>query len=157
VWRIRVRPGHRGKGIPHALLEGAVTYVRSHGPPANSNQSAGRSPSSSSLGFMTRTHSIDPPGRLDARSSAMGAKSLHQRQAERRALCEPTSRSTVEVQERLANSRAGNLDRTGPRTLVRQSWLSGRGLRFGVGVHETTFRVSVRWVTPLGEETASTS
>jgi hypothetical protein len=30
-------------------------------------------------------------------------------------------------------------------------------LRFGVGVHETTFRVNVRWVTPLGEETASTS
>jgi hypothetical protein len=27
---------------------------------------------------------------------------------------------------------------------------------FGVGVHET-FRVNVRWVTPLGEETASTS
>jgi hypothetical protein len=30
-------------------------------------------------------------------------------------------------------------------------------MRFGVGVHETTFRVNVRWVTPLGEETASTS
>lgn len=29
--------------------------------------------------------------------------------------------------------------------------------RFGVGIHETTFRVNVRWVTPLGEETASTS
>src|SRR4051812_13116345 len=29
--------------------------------------------------------------------------------------------------------------------------------RFGVGVHEMTFRVNVRWVTPLGEETASTS
>jgi hypothetical protein len=61
------------------------------------------------------------------------------------------------MQERLANSRAGNLDRTGPETLVRQSWLSGHGLRFGVGVHEATFRVNVRWVTPLGEETASTS
>jgi hypothetical protein len=33
----------------------------------------------------------------------------------------------------------------------------GHDLRFGVGVHETTFRVNVRWVTPLGEETASTS
>jgi hypothetical protein len=33
----------------------------------------------------------------------------------------------------------------------------GHDLRFGVGVHETTFRVKVRWVTPLGEETASTS
>jgi hypothetical protein len=52
---------------------------------------------------------------------------------------------------------AGNLDRTGPRTLVRQSRLCGHDLRFGVGVHETTFRVNVRWVTPLGEETASTS
>ena len=31
------------------------------------------------------------------------------------------------------------------------------GLPFGVDVHETTFRVNVRWVTPLGEETASTS
>jgi hypothetical protein len=29
------------------------------------------------------------------------------------------------------------------------------GLPFDV--HETTFRVNVRWVTPLGEETASTS
>jgi hypothetical protein len=35
--------------------------------------------------------------------------------------------------------------------------LSGHDLRFGVGVHETTFRVNVRWVTPLGAETASTS
>ena len=49
-----------------------------------------------------------------------------------------------------------DLDRTGPRTLVRQSRLPGNDLRFGVGVHET-FRVNVRWVTPLGEETASTS
>jgi hypothetical protein len=32
----------------------------------------------------------------------------------------------------------------------------GHDLRFGVGIHETTFRVNVRWVTPLGEETAST-
>jgi len=37
------------------------------------------------------------------------------------------------------------------------SRLSGHDLRFGVGVHETTFRVNVWWVTPLGEETASTS
>ena len=28
---------------------------------------------------------------------------------------------------------------------------------FGVGIHEATFRVNVRWVTPLGEDTASTS
>jgi hypothetical protein len=33
----------------------------------------------------------------------------------------------------------------------------GHDLRFGVGIHETTFRVNVRCVTPLGEETASTS
>ena len=32
----------------------------------------------------------------------------------------------------------------------------GHDLRLDVGVH-TTFRVNVRWVTPLGEETASTS
>ncbi len=63
----------------------------------------------------------------------------------------------VEMHERLANSHAGNLDRTGPRMLVRQSRLSRDDLRFGVGVHEVTFRVNVRWVTPLGEETASTS
>jgi GNAT superfamily N-acetyltransferase len=34
VWCIRVRPGHRGKGISHALLAGAVDYARSHGAPA---------------------------------------------------------------------------------------------------------------------------
>ncbi|MGH3459166.1 N-acetyltransferase family protein [Aeromicrobium sp.] len=34
VWCVRVRPGHRGKGISHALLEGAVDYVRSQGAPA---------------------------------------------------------------------------------------------------------------------------
>jgi hypothetical protein len=50
-----------------------------------------------------------------------------------------------------------DLDRTGPRTVVRQSRLSGQDLPFGVDVQETTLRVNVRWVTPLGEETASTS
>jgi GNAT superfamily N-acetyltransferase len=34
VWCIRVRPGHRGKGIAHALLDGAVAYARSEGAPA---------------------------------------------------------------------------------------------------------------------------
>ncbi|HJQ87121.1 MAG TPA: GNAT family N-acetyltransferase [Propionibacteriaceae bacterium] len=34
VWCIRVRPGHRGKGIAHALLDGAVEYARSQGAPA---------------------------------------------------------------------------------------------------------------------------
>ena len=34
VWCIRVRPGYRGKGISHALLEGAVGYARSQGAPA---------------------------------------------------------------------------------------------------------------------------
>jgi hypothetical protein len=62
-----------------------------------------------------------------------------------------------QMQERLANSHAGNLDRTGPRTLIRQSRPSGHDLRLVAGVHETTFRVNVRWMTPLGEETASTS
>ncbi len=33
VWCIRVRPGHRGKGISHALLDGAVAYARSRGAP----------------------------------------------------------------------------------------------------------------------------
>jgi GNAT superfamily N-acetyltransferase len=33
VWCIRVRPGHRGKGVSHRLLEGAVAYARSHGAP----------------------------------------------------------------------------------------------------------------------------
>jgi GNAT superfamily N-acetyltransferase len=27
VWCIRVRPGHRGRGISHVLLEGAVAYA----------------------------------------------------------------------------------------------------------------------------------
>ena len=31
VWCIRVRPGHRGKGISHALLAGAVDFARSRG------------------------------------------------------------------------------------------------------------------------------
>ena len=34
VWCLRVRPGHRGRGISHALLEGAVAYARSEGAPA---------------------------------------------------------------------------------------------------------------------------
>jgi GNAT superfamily N-acetyltransferase len=34
VWCIRVRPGHRGKGISHALFDGAVAYARSHRAPA---------------------------------------------------------------------------------------------------------------------------
>ena len=34
VWCIRVRPGHRGKGISHALLGGAVAFAESHGAPA---------------------------------------------------------------------------------------------------------------------------
>jgi GNAT superfamily N-acetyltransferase len=34
VWCIRVRPGHRGKGISPVLLEGAVSYARSLGAPA---------------------------------------------------------------------------------------------------------------------------
>ena len=34
VWCIRVRPGHRGKGISHQLLKGAVDFARSHGAPA---------------------------------------------------------------------------------------------------------------------------
>ncbi|MEQ7011288.1 GNAT family N-acetyltransferase [Actinopolymorpha sp. B17G11] len=34
VWCIRVRPGHRGKGISHALLDGAVAYARSCRAPA---------------------------------------------------------------------------------------------------------------------------
>ena len=34
VWCIRVRPGHRGNGISHALLDGAVEYARSNRAPA---------------------------------------------------------------------------------------------------------------------------
>ncbi|RAX44207.1 GNAT family N-acetyltransferase [Arthrobacter sp. AQ5-06] len=34
VWCIRVRPGYRGKGISHHLLEGAVELARSYGAPA---------------------------------------------------------------------------------------------------------------------------
>jgi GNAT superfamily N-acetyltransferase len=34
VWCIRLRPGHRGKGISHALLDGAVAYAQSQGAPA---------------------------------------------------------------------------------------------------------------------------
>jgi GNAT superfamily N-acetyltransferase len=34
VWCIRVRPGHRGTGISHDLLRGAVDFARDHGAPA---------------------------------------------------------------------------------------------------------------------------
>jgi GNAT superfamily N-acetyltransferase len=34
VWCIRVRPGHRGQGISHALLDGAVEFARDRGAPA---------------------------------------------------------------------------------------------------------------------------
>ncbi|MFF2371373.1 GNAT family N-acetyltransferase [Agromyces sp. NPDC058110] len=34
VWCIRVRPGHRGAGISHALLAGAVDFARDRGAPA---------------------------------------------------------------------------------------------------------------------------
>jgi GNAT superfamily N-acetyltransferase len=34
VWCIRVRPGHRGSGVSHALLDGAVAYARSQLAPA---------------------------------------------------------------------------------------------------------------------------
>lgn len=34
VWCIRVRPGHRGEGISHHLLRGAVDFARDRGAPA---------------------------------------------------------------------------------------------------------------------------
>lgn len=34
LWCIRVRPGHRGKGITHALIAGAVDHARERGAPA---------------------------------------------------------------------------------------------------------------------------
>lgn len=34
VWCIRVRPGHRGRGVSHALLAGAVDFAREQGAPA---------------------------------------------------------------------------------------------------------------------------
>lgn len=34
IWCIRVRPGHRGRGIAQHLLEGAVEYAASNGAPA---------------------------------------------------------------------------------------------------------------------------
>ncbi|CAL9630174.1 hypothetical protein SUDANB60_06046 [Streptomyces sp. enrichment culture] len=34
LWCIRVRPGHRGKGLSHALIAGAVDYARAQGAPA---------------------------------------------------------------------------------------------------------------------------
>lgn len=33
AWCIRVRPGHRGRGISHVLLEGAVAYAAARGAP----------------------------------------------------------------------------------------------------------------------------
>ncbi len=34
LWCVRVRPGHRGKGISHHLVKGAVEFARTHGAPA---------------------------------------------------------------------------------------------------------------------------
>jgi GNAT superfamily N-acetyltransferase len=34
VWCIKVRPGHRGEGISHHLLQGAVDFARASGAPA---------------------------------------------------------------------------------------------------------------------------
>ena len=34
IWCIRVRPGHRGHGISHAMLAGAVDFAAAHGAPA---------------------------------------------------------------------------------------------------------------------------
>lgn len=34
LWCVRVRPGHRGKGISHALVAGAVDFARTSGAPA---------------------------------------------------------------------------------------------------------------------------
>jgi GNAT superfamily N-acetyltransferase len=34
AWCIRVRPGHRGRGVSYAVLQGAVDYARSQGAPA---------------------------------------------------------------------------------------------------------------------------
>jgi GNAT superfamily N-acetyltransferase len=33
LWCIRIRPGHRGQGISHALITGAVAFARAHGAP----------------------------------------------------------------------------------------------------------------------------
>ena len=33
MWCIRVRPGHRGRGISHVLLDGAVAYAAQRGAP----------------------------------------------------------------------------------------------------------------------------
>ena len=34
LWCVRVRPGHRGRGLSHRLVEGAVAYAREQGAPA---------------------------------------------------------------------------------------------------------------------------
>lgn len=34
LWCVRVRPGHRGRGVAHHLLEGAAAYAREQGAPA---------------------------------------------------------------------------------------------------------------------------
>ncbi|MFJ8227181.1 GNAT family N-acetyltransferase [Streptomyces griseus] len=34
LWCVRVRPGHRGQGISHELIAGAVEFARAHGAPA---------------------------------------------------------------------------------------------------------------------------
>ena len=41
VWCIRVRPGYRGKGISHTLLDGALAYARAQEAPAIEGYPAG--------------------------------------------------------------------------------------------------------------------
>jgi GNAT superfamily N-acetyltransferase len=33
LWCVRVRPGHRGRGVAHHLVRGAVEFARAHGAP----------------------------------------------------------------------------------------------------------------------------
>ena len=67
----------------------------------------------------------------------------------------------VEMHERSARCHAATLteqDRVpAASNLASTSRPPGHAPLFGVGIHEATFRVNVRWVTPLGEDTASMS
>lgn len=62
VWCIRVRPGHRGKGLSHHLLEGAVEFARDNGAP------------------MIEGYPLDNRGsRVDLTMAYVGSRSLFER------------------------------------------------------------------------------
>lgn len=65
VWCLRVRPGYRGRGLAHALIEGAVAFAEAHGAPV---VEAGRRPATQATPRIRLTST--PPRTLTPAESA---------------------------------------------------------------------------------------